>query len=432
VDRFTSGQRDQSVGVSGGDRVPDRVVQKGESDRSSLGNTARIASTVSPSQIPSPAITAKKRRYKLQNLARKLLPDERIRTCHRDTIPTKQTVEVICNLDTNTAGFQNLQTCNSVWACPVCAAKISEQRRRELQIATANIVYKTVLITYTLRHRNFHTLAQSLNALKAARRALKAGRWFQDITDDYGWVGSVSSYEVTWSPRNGWHPHAHELVLLPANISPVDLGALEFRLKRQWSKVLAVEGFTAEFEHGLDVQTSDTMIRDYIIKWGHEPKGNPWSPEHEVTKSVSKFAGADGYTPWQLLDRYGEGDKQSGALFQEYFQAFKGSHQLQWSRGLRALLGLTEQEPSDETLGNLEEPGEPLVSLLYDQWVYILKEDRRGELLDIASTGDRGLLDFWFAAIGLPQKVLHIDFRPWNQAQPKPPPQVPIFGQRIK
>lgn len=409
------------------------VARKGTSESDPLGNTARITSTVCTSQSNQHAIDAKKRRYALQTLARKLLPDERIRTCQRDTIPTKNDVEIVFNPESNGASFRNLQTCNSVWACPVCAAKISEQRRAELSAALVSGEYRAVLVTYTLRHRLHNPLISSLVALKNARARLKSGRWFQNLKDDYEWAGSVTSFEPTWSPRNGWHPHAHELVLLPRDITDNDLEAITFKLKRRWIEVLAAEGFTAEYDYGVDVQTAEEWVEEYVVKWGHEPQGRQWTPAHEVTKAVNKSAGSDGFTPWQLLEAYGEGDKQAGALFQEYFHAFKGSHQLQWAPGTRALLGMGEDAPTDAELAEIEEPGEPLETLAYEQWKYILKDDRRGELLEVASKGDKGLLRVYFDLIGLPDPIVKIDFRGWNTEAAKPPllPDKPVFGRVI-
>lgn len=419
-----------NVGVSGGDRERFSDAQKGERASASLGNAARLASTVSPSQTATPAIEAKKKRYRLQTLARKLLPDERIRTCHRDTIPTKNSVDIVYNLESHTAGFRNLQTCNSVWACPVCAAKISEQRRHELQIATANAPYKIVMLTYTLRHHKHNTLAQSLGALKRAKNLFKSGRWFQNLKDDYGWSGSIANIEPTWSERNGWHPHSHEIVLLPKNISETDLSAFELRCKVRWLQCLTLAGFTGEYDVALDLQTSDTLIYEYISKWGHEPAGVHWSVEQEVTKSVTKKASADGLTPWQLLEMYGAGNAQAGALFVEYYTAFRGTPQLRYSPGTREKLGLTEPEKTDDELAEMPEPGDPMVELTYEQWKYILKEDRRGELIEVASQDDLGFLEFWFAAIGLPMQKITIDFREWNHPPAKPPLNggKPVFG----
>lgn len=39
-------------------------------------------------------------------------------------------VEVHC--DSKTAYYVGLQTCGSIWTCPVCAARISETRRKEV------------------------------------------------------------------------------------------------------------------------------------------------------------------------------------------------------------------------------------------------------------------------------------------------------------
>ena len=74
-------------------------------------------------------------RYALQSAARDLVPSSRTRVCMRYRISKEKPVEVWHSPGNESAHYGNLMTCGSVWHCPVCAAKITERRRIEIQQA---------------------------------------------------------------------------------------------------------------------------------------------------------------------------------------------------------------------------------------------------------------------------------------------------------
>lgn len=72
----------------------------------------------------------RKARYQLQRAAQGLLPQERVAHCQRSTMSA---AGVAVYRSDNGASYGNLTTCGSVWHCPICAAKITEGLRQELQ-----------------------------------------------------------------------------------------------------------------------------------------------------------------------------------------------------------------------------------------------------------------------------------------------------------
>src|SRR5438552_1083589 len=72
-------------------------------------------------------------RWQLQREARALLPHERVAFCMRRIQAT--TVDVFYSPQHQSAHYGGLMVCGSVWVCPLCAAKISERRRAELEQA---------------------------------------------------------------------------------------------------------------------------------------------------------------------------------------------------------------------------------------------------------------------------------------------------------
>ena len=67
-------------------------------------------------------------RFALQSVARDILPTSRTAKCLRIRAYDKD-VQVWKSKNHKTASYAGLQTCGSVWVCPVCGAKVVERRR---------------------------------------------------------------------------------------------------------------------------------------------------------------------------------------------------------------------------------------------------------------------------------------------------------------
>lgn len=336
-------------------------------------------------------------RYYLQGLARELLPAQRTAFCLRRIVPKKEYVAVVRNPQTRKTHYKNLIVCGSVWQCPVCAAQITETRRRELSAALAVSDLTPVLITYTVRHNQGMRLAELLDAVLNAYRSFKGRRAFTNLRDEFGWVGSVRSLEVTYGV-NGWHPHIHELALLERKLTKAQQSGLERQIKALWGVCLQKFGYSASWEHGVDVEGRDVNIREYVAKFGYEPEpATNWTLEHELTKSPVKRGRGEGRTPTQLLADYGDGDIAAGRLWKEYARCFKGRNQLVWSRDLRDLLGMGG-EKSDAAIAAEEGKKHPEIARLYaDQLRALLRADMRGELQDYSTKHTDEEFSIWLA-----------------------------------
>src|ERR1043165_405157 len=120
----------------------------------SLGRIASIASTASQSRFW---------RFYAQKTAGLLLPGERVSYCMKHIIPGKNDVPVVIKHGQTRPSFRNLMTCGSVWHCPVCAAKISEERRIELSEAMQKTTLSPVMLTYTFQHNQGNSLNSQLS-----------------------------------------------------------------------------------------------------------------------------------------------------------------------------------------------------------------------------------------------------------------------------
>jgi len=326
-------------------------------------------------------------RFSLQSVARSILPKSRTAKCLRIRAYNSD-VQVWKHHEHGTAAYAGLQTCGSVWACPVCAAKVAERRRVELQSAMATHKAQggaVTLLTLTTPHQKVDSLSSLLDRQSKALARFWADRAVKDVFKEMGTIGHVRALEVTHGRRsptnNGWHPHYHCLMFCG---SGVDLSRFngpqmkdwQVRLYLRWAACCVKSGLgEPSYEHGLKLDDG-TKAGNYAAKWGLED---------EMTKGHTKKA-LHGETPFDFLRAYfADGtDRQAAALFQEFAETFKGKRQLSWSRGLKALFAI--EEASDEELSNRVEESAVLLGLLtVDQWRDVLKVDGRATVLEIAA-----------------------------------------------
>jgi hypothetical protein len=276
----------------------------------------------------------RKKQFLLQRAAAKLCPDSRTGLCLWCVASNEYGVDVINNRPEKKARFNGLQTCGSVWSCPVCSATVSRQRQQEMNDLLSwgrTKGYSVVMLTLTLRHTQADSLLASLTGLKNANRRLQQHSAYKTFKTAH-LVGSVTATEVVGGGVNGWHPHFHKILIL--RCAQADAIKEVEKLRTAWITSLEKEGCSGKTA-AFHVQDGNTAGK-YISKWG---------AAEELTLGQKKSARA-GSTPFQLLDAYTQGDKRAGALFAEYAKVFKGRCQLVWSNGLKKLASI--KEISDE------------------------------------------------------------------------------------
>jgi hypothetical protein len=309
------------------------------------------------------------------------------------------------------AFFAGLQTCGSVWVDPVCSSKISERRRLELQAAIDAHVAQggaVALLNLTCPHNLGDSLESLLARQAKALHSLFRNRPGRELLKALGVVGHVRAWEIThgWlrDTDNGWHPHFHILLFLQFPHA-TGLGVFRDAAAILWAKACDRAGLGLPSDrHGVTLDDGD-KAGAYVAKMGLEEPAQGlegaraskgWTAGHELTKGHSKRAkNADGGTPFDMLRAQLLGsDPRARALFREFAFSTKGRSQLQWSRGLRDLLGLGAA-PSDEAVAaSTDDQSVLLATLTRDQWAAVLRLDARGELLEVASHGSEFLSRF--------------------------------------
>ena len=283
------------------------------------------------------------------------------------------------------AHYSGLVTCGSIWPCPVCASRIQERRRPEVQQAidwAKGQGYQVVMVTFTFPHKSWQSLGDLLARQADAFKRLRKGRPWDTMKADRGFKGLIRSLEVTHG-ANGWHPHTHELWFLKGSSE-----GLQSLLAGLWVKACAKAGLIAVndeklveafMEHGVDVKV-DVDCGDYLAK---QDDSRRWGFAEELSKATSKAGRAKGVHPHHFLVRKAPGDRER---YIEYVQAMKGRRQLFWSNGLKSQVGI--DEVSDEVLADeSQEAAEVLGRMTTEDWGVVRGNDARAELLDAAEEG---------------------------------------------
>ncbi|MBC7773828.1 MAG: protein rep, partial [Phycisphaerae bacterium] len=189
---------------------------------------------------------ARVQRFILQSVARKFLPKSRTDKCLRLRQGSKE-IQVWQSIEHKTTSYAGLQTCGSVWACPVCSAKIAERRRVEIIAAMA--AHKAAggvvnMLTLTAPHQRADNLRDLL-----AKQAVALKFFFKDFSaktvfKEMGVIGQIRALEVTHGRlstfNNGWHPHYHILQFAGLGVDLVCFDAVQMldwamRLYPRWA-----------------------------------------------------------------------------------------------------------------------------------------------------------------------------------------------------
>ena len=355
-------------------------------------------------------------RWALQDMARRVLSDDslfyscihkhpRVVHCMRTltggfTWDEAVQVERVGLSDSRHFRYSGVQTCGSWSSCPICAAKIANQRRREITEAVDGWRSgSVVMLTLTAPHFHGESLDEVRSRFMAARRlfrhqkSLKRDPAFVPFTSlrvKYSIKGSVSALELTYSDANGWHFHSHELLFCGQTLNQRDMQDLETKSKLAWFRACSMSKITisdrfAFFLHSCKVTPTDSKSSQYLSKFGS------WTAADELSRSQIKRGRHGNLTPWDFLRLAGDSDekyKKYGSLFREVFDVFFGKQQIFFEKGFKAILGigsLSDQQiaDSDFAVGEYELFG----VLSYFSWRRVCALKLRGEILARCAAG---------------------------------------------
>lgn len=311
---------------------------------------------------------------------------ERVRKCGR--VPVSTGALVAIKAQGGVAHYSGLQSCGSVWACPVCEAKILNHRAQEIADAAArwdlagNSVY---MVTLTMPHDLGMKLSALLPVIADGFRSVIRGRPWLRLKASLSIAGTIRSVEVTHGP-NGWHPHLHVLVLIEGDPGAEGLAALVFHMREKWGQFIVKAGYRPPgARHGVVVQRCSGAAEAgaYIAKVDDTGA----SVGNEVARGDLKHGKGGHRTPQQILEDFRQtGDAADIALYREYERATRGHQRITWSKGLRKLLAAPER--TDEEVAAEDQGGDVVVLIEHEPWrrvteipglpAYLLDEAERG------------------------------------------------------
>lgn len=339
-------------------------------------------------------------RYELLSYARKLLISEGraaglvyaqdySRTAKCMYTPRDGGVGVMRDVEHKTAFYAGLVVCGSVWACPVCAAKVQERRREEIaqafEWAYSNEL-QPAMVTFTFPHRAWHKLEDLVLQQREALAMLRKGKAWGQLMEGICYSGMIRALEITHG-ANGWHPHTHEIWFVHRD---VDASKFKKNVVRRWASACARAGLldTKNFKqmrafarHAVHVK-GDCTSSDYLAK---ADDSRHWGADREMAKGATKAGKLKGQHPFGLLAQAAEGDRRAGELYIEFVDTMRvtRSRQLFWSPGLKAKVGIKELD--DQTIAEQKRvPADALGVLRQEEWNAIRVAGWRAKLLDQA------------------------------------------------
>lgn len=383
----------------------------------------------------------------------------RVRGCGRARSAGADTVQlrVTATPGGSVAGLAGLQSCGSVWACPVCSAKVLASRQGDISQAVEAwraTGGRVAMGTLSVRHDLGHSITEVWDGVSVGFDAVTACRDWQDEKERYGVevsretittcaakscgqdsargrrhaafckVGTdrvkyvlpwVRVAEVTVGDAFGWHVHTHFLLFLPAGTTDGQLWALYDSMWVRWAAGAAKAGLDDALRvndcHFFEGDVAE-VLGSYVTK-GVYSAGE--KAGLEMARGDLKSGRFGNRSPFEVLrDVVLPGEDLShvvddAALWAEFERGSHGRRQMLWAHGARELLGLdvekSDEEIAAEETGTLEDalldlPGESV-------WPVVGVPGRRASLLEAAEVGGFAaaaqLLDSWGVAWSLPR-----------------------------
>lgn len=352
---------------------------------------------------------------------------DRCRGCGLRRHDAEQDVQVRVSTDAEgvrRAGFGNLQSCGSVWCCPVCSHKIAAERNTEIQAAlrwwTSDPTRAVSLVTFTVRHRRQNRLRTVWDTVASAWDAVTSGGAWKAEQRQWGVptarvqatgkragrihlahrIHVIRVFEVTYG-GNGWHVHVHALLLHHADLEDKQLRLLAGQMFTRWKAVCVDRGLGAPtLRHGIDARRlhgdPSAALGEYFTKAAYRAS-------HEVTHGAhTKTARHGNRTPFQILaDVVAKGEADDLDTWHEWERGSKGRRQIAWSTGLRKMVPTVEEvERTDEEIADDTLDGTIVADVPQTSWSAVCGAGVQGELLDAFERSDadgHAFLAVWLA-----------------------------------
>ena len=154
--------------------------------------------------------TSRLEKWELLDCAQSILTDHRTLFCLRSRLDP----EVGIVHSKTSCRYTGVMVCGSVWHYSVCAARITEYRRKELYDITQRHfdIHKRgvlVMVTNTIPHGRHDNMAELLAQFTDAERRYRRFRPMRALRKRLGLIGTVRGLEWTYGLEHDSHPHTH-------------------------------------------------------------------------------------------------------------------------------------------------------------------------------------------------------------------------------
>lgn len=313
-----------------------------------------------------------KTNYRLDEVIENRKP--RIQYCGYSTTLNDETPVNMCSSKSGSIFFNGLANCGSYWRCPVCAVKISENKKELISRIITQHQEKNKrigFITLTIRHTKYDTLKKSLDKILDNYKRFYNTRFFKKYSKSNGFIGQIKTLEITYSYDNGWHPHLHILFFYgeDSQLNEKKIELFQKQILTRWAKFRDNNALVS----GQNQQILTNDISDYVAKY---------DISMEMTKGQIK--GSKGLTPFTALAKLSlnqfetiEEKRRLYGIYSNYVDQTFGRHFVNISRELKKHfpelqkdIEKTEQEIVDEM-----EIDKILMKISVDIWRKIAKND---------------------------------------------------------
>lgn len=346
-------------------------------------------------------------RYELLGHAKEIIATDdmqhRLLYCSSKPAENASTAKIVRHGDK--VHVTDIHVCENPWICPVCAARIGQQRAAEIRGIMARLRdHVVVMVTYTARHDRNMTLDQFANAFKQAIRFCKSGRAWQNVKKAHKIAHAIKSEEVTHG-GNGWHYHAHELLFLEWDGQDTyEVSDIQSAVQDRWLSALDKFGLSALGKIGCDVTMARDKVAEYINKIADVlPDGKDVASElgrHDTKR------GFENRSIMQLLHDASLND-DLGARFRwlEFVKWCRGKHRVSFSTSLKDIRAELELEGEQSENAAIEE----IVCELTDVDLSVIWKTRSFPRLIAAAQISTEYGQAWFADFRKRYKIVSVD-----------------------
>lgn len=287
------------------------------------------------------------------------------------------------------AYYCDVQTCGSVWSCPVCAARIRQRRAQEVErIAVEHLATGAGVgfLTLTFPHSRGDDLASMLATLTKCWDRVQQSARYRRHAAALDLLGFIRATEVTYGAWHGWHPHLHLLLFAGRDVTAEEWAVLRDVVSEVWSGAVVKAGRDRPGEVvGVTLAPVLTAGVGRYLGKVQDHYGEPSSIGRELQRGDLKKGRKRSRTPFELAEAAVQGVVPELPLWWEYERATKGRRAIAVSTELRRRYGFDDR--ADEDLASADVDGEAVTTITGPQYALIVQAGDEALVLDLAEEG---------------------------------------------